>query len=212
MILIWVHTFFSGRPKNPNNFSSVNNLSNCPTFFSATLNNPDGWRVRILEYSRRKEIGETTETRWETTALRRKGKQTDKGTKWASEWWMMGGRRGRTDRARPTVEAQQNDRQVRGEERDTSQGREQWKWLQREEKEMLDCLCLLCLAPMALGWLGWWAHESEAVCWKNGTKKGPVDCHEKKEEGKEAYKERRNKKQKSTNDPNDKREQIKTHH
>lgn len=36
-----------------------------------------------------------------------------------------GGRRGRTDRARPTVEAQQNDRQVRGEERDTSQGREQ---------------------------------------------------------------------------------------
>lgn len=31
----------------------------------------------------------------------------------------------KTDGARPTVEARQNDRQMRGEERDTSQGREQ---------------------------------------------------------------------------------------
>ena len=42
---------------------------------------------------------------------------------------MNGGRtedgEGRTDRAGPTVEAGQNDRRLRGEERDTSQGREQ---------------------------------------------------------------------------------------
>lgn len=36
-----------------------------------------------------------------------------------------GGQRERTDRARPTVKARQDDRQVRGEERDTSRGREQ---------------------------------------------------------------------------------------
>lgn len=34
-----------------------------------------------------------------------------------------------------------------------------------EEKEMPGCLCLLWLVLMALGQLGWWAYESETVCW-----------------------------------------------
>lgn len=34
-----------------------------------------------------------------------------------------------------------------------------------EEKEMPGCLCLLWLVLMALGQLGWWADESETVCW-----------------------------------------------
>lgn len=57
----------------------------------------------------------------------------------------------RTDRARPAVEARQNDKRMRGEERDTSQRREQGKRVQREEKEMLDCLRLLCPARWPSG-------------------------------------------------------------
>lgn len=63
--------------------------------------------------------------------------------------WLDGGRK--TDGARPKVEAQQNDRWMRGEERGTRWKGERWKRLQRKEKEMLDCLRLLCLAQWPSG-------------------------------------------------------------
>lgn len=63
----------------------------------------------------------------EMKVLRRKESKQIKGKykTVSDEWGLYSRQRGKTDRARPTVEARQNDRPMRGEERDTSQGREQ---------------------------------------------------------------------------------------
>lgn len=71
------------------------------------------------------------------------------------------------------------DRQMK--EKEAEVGEKQWKWLQREEKEMLDCLRLLCLAPQPSGrWNDGHMNQKLSawkMVWKKRKKaKWPADC------------------------------------
>lgn len=146
MNLIWVQSFPSCRPENPNKFSCVNNLSNCLAFFSAPLNGRDEWRVHTAEETRSdKEV--KSDKRWWYWEEEKSKEIKRRNERVSDEWWVYIRWGGKTDRARPTVVVRQNDRRMMGEERDTSHGGERWKWLQRERRKRCLTACVFCAWP-----------------------------------------------------------------
>lgn len=125
-----------------------------------------------------------------------------------------GGRK--TGGARPKVEARQNDRRMRGEERGTRWKKEQWKRLQRREKEMLDCLRLLCLAQWPSGRRDDGHMNQRLSIWNMAKKHLSIvsckSCTLPRERDAQRKTEWKKEEMKYTDDPDDKTEQIKTHH
>lgn len=80
--------------------------------------------------------------------------------------WMMNGRRVVREPCQSKTyrwgETEWQAREERGKMTQVTEEKSENDW---EETEMPGCLCLLWLVLMALGQLGWWADESETVCW-----------------------------------------------